>query len=166
MKTKKLVLSALFIALGVSTSHLIAIPVGVSKCFPVQHLINVLSAVLLGPFYALWNAIAISTLRNLLGVGTLLAFPGSIFGAFLAGLLYKWVKKILPAVIGEIFGTGIIGSLASYPVAKFLMGTDLAFYFFVVPFLVSTIGGSIIGYLILKIMIKRKSFENWINSKK
>ena len=166
MKTKKLVLSALFIALGVSTSHLIAIPVGVSKCFPVQHLINVLSAVLLGPFYALWNAIAISTLRNFLGVGTLLAFPGSIFGAFLAGVLYKWIRKILPAVIGEIFGTGIIGSLASYPVAKFLMGTDLAFYFFVVPFLVSTIGGSIIGYLILKIMIKRKSFENWINSKK
>src|SRR6056297_1796896 len=155
MKTKKLVLSALFIALGVSTSHLIAIPVGVSKCFPVQHLINVLSAVLLGPFYALWNAVAISTLRNLLGVG-----------ALLAGFLYKWIKRILPAVIGEIFGTGIIGSLASYPIAKFLMGTDVAFYFFVVPFLVSTIGGSIIGYLILKIMIKRKSFENWINSKK
>ena|SRR6056297_3258179 len=166
MKTKKLVLSSLFIALGVSTSHLIAIPVGVSKCFPVQHLINVLSAVLLGPFYALWNAVAISTLRNLLGVGTLLAFPGSIFGAFLAGFLYKWIKRILPAVIGEIFGTGIIGSLASYPIAKFLMGTDVAFYFFIVPFLISTIGGSIIGYLILKILIRRKPIERWMNEKR
>src|SRR6056297_486784 len=166
MKTKKLVLSALFIALGVSTSHLIAIPVGVSKCFPVQHLINVLSAVLLGPFYALWNAIAISTLRNLMGVGTLLAFPGSIFGAFLAGILYKWIKKLLPVLIGEILGTGIIGSLASYPIAKFLMGTEVAFYFFIVPFLVSTIGGSIIGYLILKIMIKRKPIDKWINENK
>jgi energy coupling factor transporter S component ThiW len=71
------------------TGHLIYIPVGVAKAFPIQHLINILSAVLLGPAYALWNAFAISLLRNLLGTGSLLAFPGSMIGALLAGLLYQ-----------------------------------------------------------------------------
>ena len=43
--TKKLVLAAVLIALGVAASPLY-IPIGASKCFPVQHLVNVLAAVL------------------------------------------------------------------------------------------------------------------------
>lgn len=111
MSTKKLTLSALLIALGTLLAHVIYIPVGVSKCFPVQHTINVLSGVLLGPGYALANAFIISLLRNILGTGSLLAFPGSIFGAFLAGLLFRKSKKYSLAVLGEIFGTGILGGL-------------------------------------------------------
>lgn len=51
MKTssiKKLVTSAMFVAIIIALSGFY-IPVGASKCFPVQHLVNVLSAVLLGP---------------------------------------------------------------------------------------------------------------------
>ncbi len=155
MKTKKLVLSAVLIAAGVLTGHLIFIPVGVSKCFPVQHAINVISAVFLGPLYSVMNAVFISLLRNLMGTGTILAFPGSIFGALLAGLCYRKLKKPWAAAGGEIFGTGIIGGLAAFPVARILMGTDKGALFFVIPFLLSTLGGSIIGYFTVKAVKRR-----------
>lgn len=152
MKINKLTLSALFISLGTLTGHIIYIPVGVSKCFPVQHLINVLSAVLLGPAYAIWNAFAISLLRNLMGVGSLLAFPGSIIGAFLAGYFFKKTGSKSWALLGEVFGTGFLGAIISYPIAKYLIGKDVAVFFFVIPFLISTIGGSIIAYMVLEVL--------------
>ena len=52
MQTRKLTSAALLIAIGTLSAHLIYIPAGVSKCFPVQHAINVMGAVLLGPDYA------------------------------------------------------------------------------------------------------------------
>ena len=56
-------------------------------------------------------------------------------------------------MIGEVFGTGIIGGLLAWPVAVFLfMGKaagDIAFYAYIVPFLVSTVGGSIIAGIVL-----------------
>ena len=163
--TKRLSVSALFIALGTLTSHLIFIPVGVSKCFPVQHLINVLSAVMLGPGYALWNAFSISVLRNMTGVGTLLAFPGSMFGALLAGLVYQKTLKLHCAVLGEVFGTAILGGLAAYPVARYLIGHEAALLFFVVPFLISTIGGSVIAYILLKRLSTVEFYQKWIAKK-
>lgn len=166
MNNKRLTISALLIALGTLTGHLIYIPVGVSKCFPVQHLINVISAVFLGPFYALWNAFAISLFRNLLGVGSLLAFPGSMIGAFLAGVIYKKYKSKFYTVLAEIFGTGILGGIASYPIAKYLIGQEVAVFFFVVPFMISTIGGSILAYLILEVLEKNDMISNFKNEAK
>lgn len=154
MKNKKLTFSALLIALGTITGHLIYIPVGVAKAFPVQHLINVLAAVLLGPAYAVWNAFAISVLRNVLGTGSLLAFPGSMIGALLAGLLYQKFKSQKWALFGELFGTGILGALAAYPIAKFLMGSSAAIFFFIIPFSLSSAGGVSIAYLFLKAVEK------------
>ncbi|WP_459129808.1 energy coupling factor transporter S component ThiW [Guggenheimella bovis] len=154
MNTKKLVVSGLFVAIGTLLGHLVVIPVGVAKCFPIQHTINVLSAVLLGPVYAVLNAVAISTLRVFLSTGTLLAFPGSIFGALLAGIVYKASKKKTLAAVGEVFGTGIIGAIAAFPVAKFILGKDVTTFFVLVPFLVSTIGGSIIALIILSFLKK------------
>lgn len=158
MKTKKLALAALLVALGTIAGQMIYIPVGVSKCFPLQHAINVLSAVLLGPWYALSNAFLISLLRNLLGTGSLLAFPGSMVGALLAGLIFQKTRNQLLCVIGEVVGTGILGALAAYPVARFLIGKDVAAFFFVYPFLLSTVGGSIIAYLLLKVLRRTELF--------
>ncbi len=150
MKVRRLTASALLVAIGTLSSHLIYIPVGVAKCYPVQHAINVLSAVLLGPFYALLNAFCISLLRNILGTGSLLAFPGSMFGALLAACLYRVKGSTAYAIGGEVFGTGVLGGIAAYPIAKYIIGQEIAIFFFVVPFLASTIGGSAIGYLLLK----------------
>ena len=159
MDNKKLTLSSLLIALGTLTGHLIYIPVGAAKAFPVQHLINVLSAVLLGPAYAVWNAFAISLLRNMLGVGSLLAFPGSMIGAFLAAYIYKKQRHYFSALLGEVFGTGILGALAAYPIAELLMGSSSAVFFFVFPFLISSLGGSIIAYFFLNAASETEFFE-------
>lgn len=150
MKTKKITLSSLFIAIAVISSNIIFIPVGVAKCFPVQHIINVISGVILGPWYAVGIAFSTSLIRNILGTGTLLAFPGSMIGAFLAGYIYLKTKNALGATLGEVFGTGIIGGLLAFPIAKFIIGKDVAALFFVTPFLISSIGGSIIAYLLIK----------------
>ncbi|HWQ29702.1 MAG TPA: energy coupling factor transporter S component ThiW [Negativicutes bacterium] len=162
MQTKKLTLSALLIALGTIAGNIIFIPVGAAKCFPVQHTINVMSAVLLGPGYAVANAFLISLLRNILGTGSLLAFPGSMLGAYLAGILYQKLGSKIYAVMGEIFGTGILGGLLAFPIARLLMGKDVAAFFFVVPFLVSTLGGSAIGYAILTVLEKNHVLKNQV----
>lgn len=162
MNIKKLTTSALFIAIGTISSHVIYIPIGVSKCFPVQHAINILSAIILGPGYAVSNAFIISLLRNILGTGSLLAFPGSMIGAFLAGIIFKRTKHNLYAIAGEIIGTGLLGGIAAYPIAKFIIGKDVAVFFFVIPFLLSTISGSIISYFILKSFSKNNALKQFI----
>lgn len=148
IKLKKPVLTAVFAAVAVVGS-LFSFPVFGSKCAPVQHLINVLCAVILGPGYGVAAAFVSSLIRNLLGLGTLLAFPGSMCGALLAGLLYHYIKKLPAAYIGEVFGTAVIGGMLSYPVAAFIMGSKgAALFTFVVPFLISTAGGTLLAVLI------------------
>lgn len=145
MQTRKLTSAALLIAIGTLSAHLIYIPAGVSKCFPVQHAINVMGAVLLGPDYAVAIGFIIACLRNMLGTGSLLAFPGSM-----AGLAYSRYKALTAAMAGEIFGTGIIGGFVAWIMATLLLGSNAVAWFFIPPFLVSTIGGSIIACLLLK----------------
>ncbi|MEK6265308.1 MAG: energy coupling factor transporter S component ThiW [Clostridium sp.] len=156
MKTKKITVSSLLVAIGVIAGNIIFIPVGVSKCFPIQHTINILSAVILGPAYAVAIAFCISLLRNILGTGSLLAFPGSMIGALLAGILYRKSKNNLLAIVGEVFGTGILGGLLAFPIANFIMGKKIGALFFVAPFLISTIGGSIIAFFILRVLDFKK----------
>ena len=55
---------------------------------------------------------------------------------------------------GEIVGTGVIGGIAAYPVAALLMGKQVAIFTFVIPFLVSTTGGCILGIILVKILEK------------
>ncbi len=149
--TKKLVLSALFIAFGVATSTLLVFPIGASKCAPVQHFINVCGAVILGPGYAVINAFLISLIRFIIGTGSLLAFPGSMLGAALAGILYMIFKKDMAAFIGEVAGTSLLGGICAYFVARLFLDNDTAALFtYVLPFFVSTIVGSIIAYIIIK----------------
>jgi len=150
VKTQKLTLAALLVAIASLTGHIFYIPVGASKCFPIQHTVNVLSAVMLGPWYAVAIAFVTSLLRNILGTGSLLAFPGSMFGALLAGLLYQKSGNQIMASLGEVLGTGFLGALACYPLVKLLMGQEAAVFFYVVPFLTSTVGGTIIANLLLK----------------
>ena len=144
---KKIALSGLLCAVAVVGS-MISFPVFGSQCAPVQHMVNVICAVFLGPAYGVGVAFAASLLRNLFGLGTLMAFPGSMIGALLCGLIY-WKFKNLPATLfGEVFGTGVLGGLCAYPVAIWFMGksvADIAFYAYIVPFLISTVVGTAIA---------------------
>ena len=144
-----MVLTAIFAAVAVVGSTF-SVPVFGSKCAPIQHLVNVLCAVLLGPWWGLAAAFIASLVRNLTGLGTPLAFPGSMCGALLAGLLYERFKALPAACIGEVFGTAVIGGLLAYPIAAFVMGnTGAALFTFVVPFLISTAGGTLIAAIVL-----------------
>ena len=132
INTKKLVIAAMLVALTVALSGFY-IPIGASKCYPIQHLVNILCAVFLGPVYGVLAAFCSSLIRNLMGTGTLLAFPGSMIGALLAGLVYKYSRRLTLTYIGELFGTGVIGGILCFPVATFLMGKTVAVFAFVLP---------------------------------
>ena len=144
---RKLAVAGILCAAAVVGS-LFSFPVLGSKCAPVQHMVNILCAVLLGPWYGVAAAFAASLIRNLLGLGSLMAFPGSMFGALLCGLMYRKVKKIFPTLAAEVFGTAVLGGLCAYPVAILLMGKsagDIAFYAYIFPFFVSTMGGAVLS---------------------
>ncbi len=160
MKTKKLIASSLLIAIGVIFSSVISIPVFVAKCFPVQHIINVLSAVLLGPVYAVINAFIISIIRNMMGTGSVLAFPGSMIGALLAGLAYTKFKNLKSAFLGEVIGTGILGAIVSFFIAKFLLGSKVLASYLIASFMASTVVGALIAVLLLKTSAFDKIREN------
>ncbi len=151
--TKKLAIAGMLIALSVVGATL-SIPVGVSKCSPVQHMVNVVAAVVLGPWYGVIMAFITSVIRVAIGTGTLLAFPGSMCGALIAGLLYKLGGKMPVAAAGELFGTGILGGMLAYPVAVFLMGKEAAIFAYVVPFLISSLGGTVIALMLLAALKK------------
>ena len=150
-KVNKIVVSGMLVGVAVALSGF-SIPIGASRCFPAQHLINVIAGIFLGPAYGVGMAFCTSVIRNLLGTGSLLAFPGSMVGAFLCGYLYKKIGKLPAAYAGEVFGTGILGGILCYPVASWFMGKEVALFFYVVPFLMSTVCGTIIAAVLIGIM--------------
>ncbi len=149
--TKKLAVAGVFCAVAIVGS-LFSFPVFGSKCSPVQHMVNILCGILLGPGYSLGAAFLAALIRNLLGLGSLMAFPGSMFGALVCGLVYKKSRNILGTLLGEVIGTAILGGLCAYPIAIFFMGQSaagLAFYAYVIPFLISTAAGAIISAVLI-----------------
>ena len=151
MQTRKLAMAGLLTAVAVVGSMFSFMVFG-SKCAPIQHMVNVICGVFLGPWYGVGSAFVASLLRNLLGLGTPMAFPGSMCGALLCGLVYRKFPRLLPTCMAEVFGTGVLGGLAAYPVAIYIVGQDasqVAFYAFIVPFLISTAVGSVIAGLAL-----------------
>jgi energy coupling factor transporter S component ThiW len=159
ISVQKLTLMAMFVAIGTLASHILWIPAGVAKAFPVQHAINVIAGVILGPLPAVIVAFAVGLLRNLIGVGSLLAFPGGMIGALLAGYFYRRAKTYGAAAAGEWIGTGLIGAVIAVPVAALFLGSKTGAFFFVLPFLTSSVAGGIIGWMVLR-LIRKSSYVN------
>lgn len=158
MNVKKLAVSAMLTAVAVSLSSF-AIPIGASQCFPIQHLANVIAGVFLGPWYGVAMAFCTSLIRNLMGTGSLLAFPGSMVGAFLGAILYRHSERLIMAYVGEVFGTGMLGGMLCYPVATLIMGKEAAIFAYVVPFLMSTLCGTIIAAFLIGVLCKSGAFR-------
>ena len=151
-RTRKLTLAGILVAVAV-LGGLFSIPVLGSRCAPVQHLVNILAAVFLGPLWGIGIAFAASLLRNIAGLGSLMAFPGSMIGALCCGLVYHYTKRLGITCIAEALGTGILGALAAYPVAALLMGLNPTSYtVYIVPFLLSTGAGSLLAYVFLRFL--------------
>ncbi len=118
---------------------------------PMQHFINVICSVMLGPWYSLACAFMIAIIRMSLMAISPLAITGAVFGAFLSGVLYKRHQTFISACIGEVIGTGIIGSMVSFPVMKFIAGdAKVALFTFTPSFVIATIIGSALAYGLLK----------------
>lgn len=158
INSKKIVLSGMLVALAVSLSGF-SIPIGASKCFPAQHLVNVVAGIFLGPLYGVCMAFCTSLIRNLMGTGSLLAFPGSMVGAWLCGMLYKHTGRLTAAYVGEVFGTGILGGILCYPVATLIMGKEAALFAYVIPFLMSTCCGTAIAVILVGALYKSGAFS-------
>lgn len=151
--SRKVAQAVVLVAIGAALSPFTSFPVGVAKVNPTQHFVNVLGAVLLGPWWALTIAAIIGILRNTLGLGTLLAFPGGMIGAFLAGYVYRYTRNLYLGTLGEIVGTGILGALVSgLLVAPVFMQSTMALGLLIASFLASTVLGSILGVLALQLL--------------
>ena len=151
--TRSVAYAVVLVAIGVALAPYTSFPIGIAKVNPTQHFVNVVGAVLLGPWWAVIIAAIIGVIRNVMGVGTLLAFPGGMIGALLAGLVYQWTRKLLLGAAGEVIGTGFIAPVVSaFFVAPVLMGKAIPLFALVPSFLASTLAGAIIGVLAVKLL--------------
>lgn len=151
--TRQVAQAVILVAIGVALAPLTSFPVGIAKINPTQHFVNVVGAILLGPWWAVVIAAVIGIIRNAMGVGTLLAFPGGMIGAFLAGYVYRYTRNIYLGALGEIVGTGIIAAVVSaLVVAPVFMGKTMAMSLLILSFSGSTILGSVIGVLALRLL--------------
>lgn len=151
--TRKTAYAVVLVAMGVALAPYTSFPIGIAKVNPTQHFVNVLAAVLLGPWWAVLTAMVIGILRNAMGVGTLLAFPGGMIGAFLAGLAYRSIRKTWAAAAGEIVGTGGIAPVVSaFFVAPVLMGKGIPLLALMPSFFCSTAVGALLGILALRLL--------------
>ncbi len=139
---------AMMVAMGVVISPLLR----VEGLCPMAHFINVTCAVFLGPWYALLCATMIGLIRMFFMAIPPLALTGAVFGALFSGLFYRLSKgNLLAAVLGEVIGTGLIGSVVSYPVMALLWGRhDLTWAFYVPSFVLATLIGGAIAFVFLK----------------
>ncbi|MDR3354988.1 MAG: energy coupling factor transporter S component ThiW [Synergistaceae bacterium] len=146
-KLKKMALAAMFAALAVLLSGF-SFPVGPSRCFPFQHAMNVMCGVILGPWWAVGSAFVSSVIRNMLGTGTILAFPGSMFGALAVGLAADMLPsgRRLFAAAAEPLATSLIGAWVSSLIMA-SAGKGAMFSMLSVAFLASSAPGAVIGFL-------------------
>lgn len=160
-QTKKLCIAGILCAVAVVGS-IFSFPVFSSKCAPIQHMVNILCAVILGPWYGIGVAFVASLIRNILGLGSLMAFPGSMFGALLCGVTFWKTKNISFTLTAEVLGTTILGGLCAYPIAILFLGQSvgsIAFYAYIIPFFISTTAGVILSAVFIGVLKKTNVFK-------
>ncbi|MDO4961751.1 MAG: energy coupling factor transporter S component ThiW [Eubacteriales bacterium] len=122
---------------------------------PFQHFVDVIAAVLLGPWYACAAAFICGIMRMLSG-RTIQAVVGAIFGPICGGLLYKKTHSFLAVAVGEVFGTGIIGAICVYPLMKMFYSEKAAaaihWYYYIPFYIPSAVMGAVMGIMVLLIL--------------
>ena len=148
--TRKLVLTAMLACLAFVLNTCVYFP----SMAPFQHFVDVVAAVLLGPWYACAAAFLCGIMRMMTG-RTIQAVVGAIFGPILGGLLYRKFKNFWVVVIGETVGTGLLGAMTAYPLMKMFYGLDAQSPFYYIPFYTpSAIVGALMGVAVLLILQK------------
>ena len=148
LATRKLVLTALLACLSFVLCTFVYFP----AMAPFQHFVDVLAAVLLGPWYGFASALLCGILRMLSG-RTIQAVTGAIFGPILGGLLYRKTKNVWLVWVGEVVGTGFCGAMASYPLMRLFYGLDAQSPFYYIPFYTpSAMVGGAMGLAVVLIL--------------
>ncbi|MDJ0273966.1 MAG: energy coupling factor transporter S component ThiW [Nitrososphaerota archaeon] len=154
-------------ALGLVLAPFFWFPFLGTRAFPGQHLVNVLSGILLGPIRSIPVPIVVGTIRITLGIGTVFAYPGGIPGTIMVGLVHRYVTSRFRdprlrylSAFAEPIGTVLIGGTISLLVIGPLLGVrsilDLlsretlvaALLTFWSGWAVSSVTGSAIGYVV------------------
>jgi len=151
MTTRRVALAAVLTALAVVLGSL-SVPLGPVKVAPSQHMVNVLAGVLLGPWYAVVMALMAATIRYGFGFGTIFAYPGSLFGGLVVGLVYRYVRRTDYAALLEPLGTVVVGATLSGFVFAPYIGSSLTLSFFWLAFAASCIPGAVLGLIVLKVL--------------
>lgn len=153
ISTRKLVLSAMFVCMSFVLNTFVFFP----TMAPFQHFVNVLAAVILGPWYGALAALVCGILRMMSG-RTIQAVVGAVFGPILGGLLYRKTHNLWLTVVGEVIGTGILGALAAYPLMTWFYGLEGVNWYYYVPFYIpSAIVGALMGAAVI-LTLKHSGF--------
>ncbi len=161
-RSMEIALAAILIALGVILSPFTWFQVGPSKANPTQHMINVIAGIMLGPLWSIVIAFFIGIIRISLGTGTIFAIPGGLPGGFVVGLFYHYLfkrifkdQKKLIASLTEPIGTVLIGATISvYLIAPLINTRITSLIIFYMGWLVSSITGCVIGFIILMVLYR------------
>jgi len=166
-RVKKVSLSSILAALAITLSPL-WIAWGPTKAFPAQHLINVLSGIVLGPIWAAIVSIISGTARIMFGVGTVFAYPGGVPGGVVVGTTYFLLRKaknrevaLLASALSEPVGTVLIGGTLAYYIMDPFLGWILHKQFASILLLfygwvISSIIGSTAGAVAILILERAK----------
>lgn len=150
--TRKMVLTAMLACLAFVLNTFVYFP----SMAPFQHFVNVVAAVLLGPWYGCAAAFLCGVMRMLSG-RTIQAVVGAIFGPILGGLLYRRFHNFWVVLVGEVIGTGILGALAAYPLMKTFYGLDAQSFLYYIPFYTpAAVVGAAMGVAVLLLLQKTK----------
>lgn len=158
--TRKMVFTAMLACLAFVLNTFVYFP----AMAPFQHFVDVLAAVLVGPWYGFASALICGLMRMMSG-RTIQAVTGAIFGPVLGGLIYRKTGNIYLVFIGEVIGTGIFGALASYPLMRLFYGLEATEWYHYVPFYIpSAVVGAAMGVAVLLLLkrsglLKRMQYE-------
>ena len=155
---RKMVLCAILASLAFVLNTFVYFP----AMAPFQHFVDVVAAVLLGPWWASLSALLCGIMRMLSG-RTIQAITGAVFGPILGGLLWKKTKNVYLVCVGEVIGTGLIGALASYPLMKWFYALDAQSPLYYIPFYTpSAVVGGIMGVMVVLILKRANVLDRFL----
>jgi energy coupling factor transporter S component ThiW len=142
-----------------------------TRAFPGQHLVNVLAGVLLGPVRSIPVPVIVGTVRLMLGIGTVFAYPGGIPGTVMVGLFQRFVtgrfrdprirylsafaEPVGTVLIGGTLSLLIIGPLLNVPSIVNLLSRETviaALLTFWAGWALSSLIGASIGYVVTLVL--------------
>ncbi|TFG23276.1 MAG: hypothetical protein EU533_03345 [Promethearchaeota archaeon] len=153
--TKRVSTTAIFIAVGVVLSVFNPFAfvelLGGPKIFPMAHFINGMTGVLIGIGFACATSLGIAIFRYPIGFGSIHAFHGGIAGALVVGIVARILRKKRPDYVEYAALTDPIGTVfIAATIANFITPVNLFYWWGL--FAAASIPGSILGFLILKIL--------------